>query len=353
MSDFNENFAYQQLKRGLTDLPVSQTKVANAQINAKISQALKSYPAWAKAQRQATPPTQGQSAQQPNLNAAPTSIAGYDQRRATAAARAQADMARGGKPAPAPSATAQSAPKPSAQTGGSSVDINQLKQRSAQSSQASQAERDAARQQISATQASNAAAAKIDNELVAAVKAAKAKPPFARDAQDKLTLKRGAEKGIYEQQFSDLYAMLESVLYEETVDSGSFSNYIQKVLQIDLDSNLELAKTAGQIDTMFANNQSNDAYKLAKQLLQQYYQSQSMGKSNISTGISSSSATSTTDKIITNINSGRFNQSELESIIMQSLLRLKNKFPSEYNAIIRDVRTAVANYEANASQKTS
>lgn len=60
---------------------------------------------------------------------------------------------------------------------------------------AAAAERD---KQIAATKASNAASAQADNELVAAVKAAKAKPGFQQTAQDKLTIQRGAEKGIHE-----------------------------------------------------------------------------------------------------------------------------------------------------------
>ena len=57
------------------------------------------------------------------------------------------------------------------------------------------AERDA---QIAATKQSNAQTAAADNALVAAVKAAKAKPAFQQTAQDKLTIKQGAEKGIHE-----------------------------------------------------------------------------------------------------------------------------------------------------------
>jgi hypothetical protein len=60
---------------------------------------------------------------------------------------------------------------------------------------AAAAERD---KQIAATKAANASAAQADNALVAAVKAAKAKPAFQQTAQDKLTIKQGAEKGIHE-----------------------------------------------------------------------------------------------------------------------------------------------------------
>ncbi len=67
----------------------------------------------------------------------------------------------------------------------------------------SKADRDAADRaeadkQIAATKAANAAAAQADNELVAAVKAAKAKPGFQQTAQDKLTIQKGAAKGIHE-----------------------------------------------------------------------------------------------------------------------------------------------------------
>lgn len=60
------------------------------------------------------------------------------------------------------------------------------------------ADRAEADKQIAATKAANAQTAQADNALVAAVKAAKAKPAFQQTAQDKLTIKQGAAKGIHE-----------------------------------------------------------------------------------------------------------------------------------------------------------
>jgi hypothetical protein len=348
MSKLTELDAYGQLKRGLTDVPTSQVKVQNAQIAAKVEQAISSYPAWAKTQRKLFPPQQATQPQQaPTTQAAPTALPGYAQKRADAAARAQADLARGGQPAKQP--TTQPA-----QASGTSVDIAALKQRSAQQAQASQKDRDTARQQIATTQAANAAAAQADNALVAAVKAAKAKPAFARDAQDKLTLKRGAAKGIYENKFSHLYAMLESFLHEQTNDAGSFRQYLQKVVQIDFDNNPQMAKMADEIDTLFSNQKYNDGYKLARQILKQHYQTQAIGRGGISTGIQSSGQMGTSaDRIIANIEAGRLNQNELQNILLQSLLRLKTKFPSEYAALTRDIKGAVADYESKAAQTTA
>ena len=53
-------------------------------------------------------------------------------------------------------------------------------------------------QQVAQTTAANAQSAQADAALIAAVKAAKAKPGFQQTAQDKLTIKQGAEKGIHE-----------------------------------------------------------------------------------------------------------------------------------------------------------
>jgi hypothetical protein len=56
-------------------------------------------------------------------------------------------------------------------------------------------------QQMKNTQQANAQASQADAELVAAVQAAKAKPAFQQTATDKLTIKKGAEKGIHEGAF--------------------------------------------------------------------------------------------------------------------------------------------------------
>lgn len=61
-----------------------------------------------------------------------------------------------------------------------------------------QADQQAAIQQMKQTQQANAQTSQADNALVAAVKAAKAKPAFQQTAQDKLTIKQGAAKGIHE-----------------------------------------------------------------------------------------------------------------------------------------------------------
>ncbi len=53
-------------------------------------------------------------------------------------------------------------------------------------------------QQMKQTQQANLATSRERNQLQAAVKAAKAKPGFQQTAQDKLTIKQGAEKGIHE-----------------------------------------------------------------------------------------------------------------------------------------------------------
>lgn len=61
-----------------------------------------------------------------------------------------------------------------------------------------QADADQRNADIEKTKQANAQASQADAALVAAVKAAKAKPAFQQDASDKLTIKQGAAKGIHE-----------------------------------------------------------------------------------------------------------------------------------------------------------
>ena len=82
--------------------------------------------------------------------------------------------------------------------GAQSLDLDQLKQQSQARQAQGQSDQQAAVQQMKQTQQANAAAAQADNELVAAVKAAKAKPGFQQTAQDKLAIQKGAAKGIHE-----------------------------------------------------------------------------------------------------------------------------------------------------------
>ena len=59
------------------------------------------------------------------------------------------------------------------------------------------------------TQQANASTAQADNALVAAVKAAKAKPAFQQTPQDKLKIQQGAAKGIHENKKKKKKAMME------------------------------------------------------------------------------------------------------------------------------------------------
>lgn len=110
------------------------------------------------------------------------------------AAEREAHKAAGGKFDPQ---TGQMIPlaKPAAGGNTATIDPAQAQADRAAKNAADAAERD---KQIAATKQANAATAQADNQLVAAVKAAKAKPAFQQTAQDKLTIKQGAEKGIHE-----------------------------------------------------------------------------------------------------------------------------------------------------------
>lgn len=97
--------------------------------------------------------------------------------------------------APAAQPAAPAGTQPAAPAGGAAVDTSKMKADRDAKNAADAAERN---KQIAATKQANAATAQADNELVAAVKAAKAKPGFQQTAQDKLTIQKGAAKGIHE-----------------------------------------------------------------------------------------------------------------------------------------------------------
>jgi len=78
---------------------------------------------------------------------------------------------------------------------GQAVDLDQLKQQSAARQAQGQADQQQAQQQMQQTQQANAATSQKDNDLVAAVKAEKAKPGWQ---QDKGLIARAAAQGIHE-----------------------------------------------------------------------------------------------------------------------------------------------------------
>lgn len=96
-----------------------------------------------------------------------------------------AKLQGGGAPAPAPAPASQG------------VEID-LAKAAADKAAKNQADADQRNADIEKTKQANAAASAADNALVAAVKAAKAKPAFQQTASDKLTIKQGAAKGIHE-----------------------------------------------------------------------------------------------------------------------------------------------------------
>jgi hypothetical protein len=96
---------------------------------------------------------------------------------------------QGGGQAPAPAA-----PEAPASQG---VEIDPAKA-AADKAAKNQADADQRNADIEKTKQANAQSSAADAALVAAVKAAKAKPAFQQTATDKLTIKQGADKGIHE-----------------------------------------------------------------------------------------------------------------------------------------------------------
>ena len=130
------------------------------------------------------------------------------------------------------------APAPAAQ----SLDLDQLKKDREAKLAAGQVDQQQAQQQIAQTKATNAQTSQADNALIAAVKAAKAKPGFQQTLTDKNAIKQGAAKGIYEslglKKYTKSRLLVEAAnlnqltdWYEKTVIPKTYAKFAQEYLQ--------------------------------------------------------------------------------------------------------------------------
>lgn len=282
----------------------SKIQTDNAAISAKIKATLQAYPKWAQQTRELAgyqPPTtvdqptsyqmgvgpkkiaqttaQQRQVQQktkqdmlptPNLKAAPTSIAGYDAKRAAAATRAQADMRRG-------------------------------------------------------------------------------KPPDYTTPMPTLVRQRQA-RGMTEGKFSDLYALLESAILEQQQDPGSFTNYLKTIVKFDPSKSDPVYKQQIQmIEKLYSENKKDEAEREAAQILELIYKQQLLTSR---TGSATSDVSSFDDydktnvnKFLTNVRANYYNQEELTNIVLYSLLKLKTKYPQQFNQLTADIDSNLDNYQ--------
>lgn len=285
----------------------SKVQTDDAAISAKIKATLQAYPTWATKTRELAgyqPPTDAAQPTQPNsyqmgvgprtvpqttaqqrqaqqktrqdmlptpdLRAAPTSIAGYDAKRAAAANRAQADMRRG-------------------------------------------------------------------------------KPPDYTTPMPTLVRQRQA-RGMTEGKFSDLYALLESAILEQQDDPGSFTNYLNNVLKFDPSKSDPVYRQQIEIiEKLYKENKKSEAEREAAQLLELIFKQQLL-KSRGSSGTTSSSPFDDYDKtnvnrFLSNVRANQYNENELTNIVLYSLLKLKTKYPQQFNQLTADIDNTLANYQ--------
>lgn len=289
MSKISENYAWSQIR---PQFKSDEQKVIAAKVKAVIS----AYPEWANAQKSTEqPPT----TQDSSIKAAPTSLPGYAEKRAAAAKKAQTSM-----------------------------------------------------NQPAATPSVNLSAFGKQTVTPSTLPLAKPAPNVApRMPNMRELIRQRQARGMTEGKFTDLYNLLESALYEQNNEQGAFSDYLTQVVQLDI-NDPQYANTIAKIDNLFNSNKSDDAYKLASKLLTVYYTKKNTRSSGISRGVSTSNiAGATTDRIVQNIKSGALTQEDLKTVLMQSLLRLKNKHPDEYNTLVRDIKGSLSNYISQSSAK--
>jgi len=201
------------------------------------------------------------------------------------------------KPAPTPQPTqvTQPTPTPTTPTAGTTVDIDQLKQRSTQAAQAAQTDRQTAAQQIKATQAANAEKAKQDAAIKAAKDAAMAKPAYQRDATDKLAITKAQRLGIREANknnqkyssntFSKLNRIFEGILnVNEAMSVGQFLKqrwlpaYAKKqgINYDDQQYNDNLNRIINKIDQEYITNKGKTSLPMLGQLMYTIRQAQTV-----------------------------------------------------------------------------
>lgn len=318
MNEADLGAVFNPLRRQMDYRDATPSQRAETTIKAKIDAALKAYPAWAKQQRSADPtymaslnqPTQSTTA--PTQQTTATSRQTVQQRNAQ-----QRQVAQRTRQDNLPTPTLKAAP-----TSIAGYD----------------AKRDAA--------AKRAQADMVKGKL----------PPGDYGSPMSSLLRQRQAKGMTEGKFSDLYALLETALFEQTVaDPGTFSNYIEKVLSFNLDDP-ELRQLATSIDQNFNSNKSNEAYASASKLLDYIFRSQMVktSGSSISKGLPSGSTSSPTgstqlDRILTAMKSNYYTQEEVQNTIVNMLLYMKRKYPADYNLFVRDIRQTIADYQAQSS----
>ena len=139
-------------------------------------------------------------------------------------------------------ATTPNPAKPAAAPAAQSLDLDQLKKDREVKLAAGQVDQQQAQQQMAQTKATNAQTSQADNALIAAVKAAKAKPGFQQTLTDKNAIKQGAAKGIYEslglKKYTKSRLLVEAAdlnqltdWYEKTVIPKIYAKFAQEYLQ--------------------------------------------------------------------------------------------------------------------------
>jgi len=139
-------------------------------------------------------------------------------------------------------ATTPNPAKPAAAPAAQSLDLDQLKKDREAKLAAGQVDQQQAQQQMAQTKATNAQTSQADNALIAAVKAAKAKPGFQQTLTDKNAIKQGAAKGIYEslglKKYTKPRLLVEAAnlnqltdWYEKTVIPKTYAKFAQEYLQ--------------------------------------------------------------------------------------------------------------------------
>ena len=124
----------------------------------------------------------------------------FNQGRAQTAPIAQRNVSRGAQRVRTAPADNQQTPQPTpqAEPQGQAVDLDQVKQQSADQQAQGQADQQQAMQQMQATAQANQASAIKDAEIKKAADDAKAKPASLQTLSDRLAIKLAASKGIYE-----------------------------------------------------------------------------------------------------------------------------------------------------------
>jgi hypothetical protein len=103
------------------------------------------------------------------------------------------------------------------------------------------------------------------------------------------------------------------------------------------------------IEKLYSENKKDEAEREAAQILELIYKQQLLksrtGSATSDVGSFDDYDKTNVNKFLTNVRANYYNEDELTNIVLYSLLKLKTKYPQQFNQITADIDSTLANYQ--------